>query len=965
MKCPPLKPLLLSSTLLSLAGLSLITVAPAMAQQAAPQTAPQATEGSDVVIVTGTRIQREGYVSSSPITTIDADELALKQPVDVEEVLRAMPQFLPGNGGQVNNGSSGTSTLDLRGLSTPRTLPLIDGKRMVAFDPNGLFDVTAIPLALLERVDVVTGGASAVYGSDAVAGVVNFILNDDFKGVQLDTSYSITDHGDGETENIQGTMGAGLDDGRGNVVLSIGYANKEAVYQSRGPGAATPGSSFTTNPTATDAPGPLGDAQFAANGDLVAFYQGFDFNPQNLYQSPQTRWNATALAKYAITDNVEAYSRLIYASSTSAPQLASSGTFGFSFEVPLTNPFLSAQASNYFATNNPVAPCSVAAAGSCVEVPLYWRGVPVGPRQYQFRYDTFQGLAGLRGDFWGWDWDIAAAHGETSLQRQQNNDVDSNKIQQALFASSATTCIDPSNGCAPINLFQPATPINPAAIDFIRLNLQVQSLTTQDYVTGSISRDLGDFKSPYADSPIAVSLGFEYRDESSDYKPDAASQSGLSPGFGPTLPTRGRYDVTEYFGEAIIPVIDNAPFADSVNVELGYRTSDYSTSGTVESYKYGADWSPISDLRFRAMFQRAVRAANIAELFNPVTAGTGDLLVDPCASGTTASPITGALRDLCVATGVPAAAIDGGTITQPTSGQVNAFFGGDPNVTPEKADTVTLGAVWQPAALPGLAVTLDYYDITVDNAISIRPNYDIVDACYNSARNTTMSATNADCAIIARNPTSGKIQGDLIYGIQQITQNIGEVHAEGIDYSVRYKWDLGQWGGLETALDGTYVMDASYMPSPGAARVDCVGHYGKQCGLPSTVSGSTGGPTPENHFVQRTTWSFGDFDVSYLWRYIGGSDVDPSQGPNSTIPAAFRTTGESASIPDYNYIDLAASWQVTDWAKLKFGITNVTDEEAPFVETETGSTPYNSGNTYPSTYDVLGRVFTVGLTTRF
>ncbi|RYY98741.1 MAG: TonB-dependent receptor, partial [Alphaproteobacteria bacterium] len=169
----------------------------------------------------------------------------------------------------------------------------------------------------------------------------------------------------------------------------------------------------------------------------------------------------------------------------------------------------------------------------------------------------------------------------------------------------------------------------------------------------------------------------------------------------------------------------------------------------------------------------------------------------------------------------------------------------------------------------------------------------------------------------------------------------------------------------EAALDGTYVMDASYMPSPGAARVDCVGHYGKQCGLPSTVSGSTGGPTPENHFVQRTTWSFGDFDVSYLWRYIGGSDVDPSQGPNSTIPAAFRTTGESASIPDYNYIDLAASWQVTDWAKLKFGITNVTDEEAPFVETETGSTPYNSGNTYPSTYDVLGRVFTVGLTTRF
>ncbi|MDP3491623.1 MAG: TonB-dependent receptor [Hyphomonadaceae bacterium] len=952
MNRPQLKPLLLSSTLLSLAGMSLVTVAPAMAQES-----PQAAEDNDVVVVTGTRIAREGYVSSSPITTIDADELSLKQPIDVEEVLRSMPQFLPGNGGQVNNGSSGTSTLDLRGLSTPRTLPLIDGKRMVAFDPNGLFDVTAIPLALLERVDVVTGGASAVYGSDAVAGVVNFILNDDFQGAQLDTTYSITDHGDGETENIQGTVGAGFEDGRGNVVLSIGYANKEAVYQTRGPGSATPGNSFTTTPTATDAPGPIGDAQFGDNGDLVPFYQGFDFNPQNLYQSPQKRWNATALAKYAFNDDIEAYSRFIYSASTSSPQLASSGTFGFSFEVPLTNPFLSTQASNYFAANNPVAACSNAAAGSCVNVPLYWRGVAVGPRQYTFQYDTFQGLVGLRGDFFGWDWDIAAAHGETSLQRQQNNDIDADKVQQALFASSPTTCFDPANGCAPLNLFLPSTPINSAALDFIRLNLQVQSLTTQDYVTGSISRDLGDFKSPMATSPVAVSLGFEVRGESADYRPDAASQSGASPGFGPTLPTRGRYDVDEYFAEAIIPVIENAPFADSLNVELGYRTSDYSTSGKVESYKYGADWAPVQDLRFRTMFQRAVRAANIAELFNPFNAGTGDLLVDPCANGAPATPITGQLRDLCVATGVPAAAIDGGTITQPTSGQVNAFFGGDPNVTPEEADTVTLGFVWQPSFVPGLAVTLDYYDITVDNAISIRPNYDIVDACYSVARNPTMSAADADCAIITRNPTSGKIQGDLIYGIEQITQNIGEVHAEGIDYSVRYAWDLGQWGGLEAALDGTYVMDSSYLPSADAPRVDCVGHYGKQCGLPSTVSGSTGGPTPEHRFVQRTTWTFGDFDVSYLWRYLDGSTVDPTQ--------AADTPAESASIPAYNYIDLAASWQITDWAKLKFGVTNVTDEEAPFVETETGSTPYNSGNTYPSTYDVLGRVFTFGVTTKF
>jgi outer membrane receptor protein involved in Fe transport len=340
-----------------------------------------------------------------------------------------------------------------------------------------------------------------------------------------------------------------------------------------------------------------------------------------------------------------------------------------------------------------------------------------------------------------------------------------------------------------------------------------------------------------------------------------------------------------------------------------------------------------------------------------VTPGTGDLLVDPCANGRAGSPLTGGLRALCIATGVPATAIDNATLAQPTSGQVNAFFGGNPNLTPEEADTVTFGVVWQPDFVPGLAVTVDYYDIQIANAISIRPNYDIVDGCYNITRNPTLTATDVDCQLIARNTVNGTIEGDLIYGIQQVTENIGEVHAEGIDYSVRYDWDLGAYGGLELALDGTYVMDASYVPAPGGATVECVGRYGKQCGLPSTVSGSTGGPTPETRFMQRTTWTFGDFDASLIWRYLSGSEVDATQA--AATPAA------SASIPDYNYLDIAGSWQITDWAKLRMSVTNITDEEAPFVQTETGSTPFNSGNTYPSTYDVLGRVFTIGVTTKF
>lgn len=957
---PSLKQLLLSTTLLGLASAPLIAVAPAAAQEA-----PQAQEG-DVVVVTGTRITTPGVESSSPIQTIDSDELARQQPVDVEDVLRDMPQFLPGNGGQVNNGSAGVSTVDLRGLTTPRTLPLIDGKRMVGFDQNGLFDVTAVPLALLERVDVVTGGASAVYGSDAIAGVVNFILNDDFQGAQLDATYSFTDHGDGETDSYQGTIGAGFDDGRGNVVLSVGYLNKEPVFQTRGPGAVPPGLSSTTDPAAIDSA--VGArTQFGPTGALVPFYQGFNFNPQNLYQTPQTRWNAVALAKYEFNDNIEAYSRFIYSNSLSAPNLASSGTFGFFFGIPVNNPFLTPQALGVLTANNPVTTCAATVAtngyavtappGNCVNVGVRWRGVPVGPRAYKFAYDTFQALGGLRGEFYGWNWDFAAAHGETSLKRQQNNDVNAVRVQQAFFATNTTTCFDPSNFCSPLNLFNPSIAPTPEAIDFIRLNLQVQALTTQDYITASASRDLDFLKSPFAATPTAISVGVEYRNEESDYEPDAASQSGDSPGFGQTLPVHGQYDVREVFGEAIIPLVTDQPFFQSANLELGYRYSDYSTSGNVDSFKAGADWSPVDGLRFRGMFQRAVRAANISELFSPFLPGTGDLLVDPCANGAPGTPLTGQIAALCIATGVPTTAISGGTLAQPTSGQVNNFSGGNEDLTPEEADTITLGVVWQPDFVPGLGVTLDYYDITVDNAISLRPINDVMDGCYNPARNTTMVATFSDCLFVHRNTINGSLEGPLQFGVEQTNENIGEVHAEGIDYSINYEFDLGAWGGIAASLNGTHVIESSYIPVLGGSRIFCEGVYGKQCGLPSTVTATTGGPTPEDHFVQRTTWTYGPFDVSYLWRYLSGTDVEASQLAD--------TDPESSSIDAFSYIDLAASWQVTDWAKLKLGVTNVFDEEAPFVATETGSTVFNSGNTYPSTYDVLGRVFTVGVTAKF
>lgn len=948
-------------------GASLWALAAALTPSLAVAQEAEQIDESEAIVVTGTRITRPGFTSASPISTVSSEELRLQQPVNIEELLRNQPSFSAGIGSQVNNGSAGAFTLDLRGLSEPRTLALIDGKRMVAFDPNGLFDTGAVPIALLERVDVVTGGASAVYGSDAMAGVVNFILDQNFQGADFRASHSWNDlHDSGESDSYEMTVGASLDGGRGNAVLSVGFLDRKPVFQVNGPASLAPGRSSFSTPAAFDnAVG--GRTQFDANGQLAPAtparpYIFFDFNGQNLYQAPQERWNATALGSYEINDSVEAYARLVTNNSTVDTQLASSAVFGDILEIPLANPFLSAQASAYLAANNAVTACSdtnpVFASG-CVNVGTRWRAVDVGARQSRYIYNTYQALVGLRGALANdWRWDIAFAHGETNLKRQQNNDINLDRIGQALFATNTTTCSDASNGCTPLNIFSTGGGPTQAALDFISLNLQVQSLTTQEYVTGSMSGDLGDIHSPFAQSPIGLSFGAEYRSESSDYRPDFASQQGLSPGFGTTNPIQGEFDVTEFFIEAAVPLVEDAPLAREINAELGYRISEYSQSGSTEAYKYGIDWVPTEGLRLRAMAQRAVRAPNIAELFAPNTGGTGDLLIDPCSGVTLASNAT--LFNLCLATGVPNPV----TLAQPTAGQVNNFIGGSQNLTPEEADTLTLGVVFHPDGLSGLRATVDYFDIEVNNAISVRPAFDITDGCYSAARNPTASATSPDCLLIIRDATTGALDvgGDAV-GIVQRTQNIGSVHVEGVDYGIAYEWDLGAWGALEAGLDGTHLLATEYTPSPGGRLVDCLGFFGKECGLPSTVSASVGGPVPQDRFVQRTTWTIGPWELSYRWRYLSAVELDPTTSRDG--PAAETPIDPNLSIDAYHYFDLAASWRINDVLRVTANVSNITDEDAPFIPTGAGSTSFNSGNSYPSTYDVLGRVFTISAQARF
>jgi outer membrane receptor protein involved in Fe transport len=356
-------------------------------------TAPASAETVEEMVITGSRIPRPDFVSNSPVASVGEKEINLQQPVDVEAVLRGLPQFDSGNNSSIGNGSSGTSTVDLRGLGQNRTLVLIDGKRIVGFDPNGIVDITAIPSSMVKRVDVVTGGASAVYGSDAMAGIVNFILRDDFSGVRLDASHGITDHGDGERNSYDLTIGTNFADSRGNIVLEFGYLDQQQILQGQrsigkfalDSDTGNQGGSSNAIPTVIDSfsdryqVDPLSVTGFQeadVNGNI---YAPFNFNPQNLFQAPQKRWNGIANAVYRISDDIQAYGRLLFSNSTVETVIGSTATFGFPGDVPANNPFLSTAQANFLCNDN--LGHAVCLPGDVMTIGLRRRFTELGPRQ--------------------------------------------------------------------------------------------------------------------------------------------------------------------------------------------------------------------------------------------------------------------------------------------------------------------------------------------------------------------------------------------------------------------------------------------------------------------------------------------------------------------------------------------------------------------------------------------------------
>ena len=958
-----MKACLMASTLIG----GLAVAAPAMAQDSAED---------DVVVVTGSRIQRTDTVAPSPITNVSAEQLAVVNTVNTEDFINTLPQVVPAFDSTSNNPGDGTATVSLRGLGTTRTLVLVDGQRFVGSGPAQVVDLNNIPAALVESVDIVTGGASAVYGSDAVAGVVNFILKDDFEGIELNAAHE-TSLGDldGSISTLSVTMGGNFDNGRGNAVLSMSYTNREAVFQGDrdfsaetyydlGPGETEFGLGGSSNIPGTRIRGGntnnfgLTDAEMTAaygycdsdagngvdndNNCLGFFIDGgvramrfggvdpendlYNYAPTNYLQLPQERYNISAFSTYEVNRHLEFYGRGIYANNVVDSQLAPTPA-GVTLDVDLSDPNIPAELLALMVadpgTNN---------GDGTGTIRISRRFQELGTRNSLRDTSSFQLVLGARGDINdNWSYDVSGNFSRSSISQIQSGNLSVSALQDAVLChQNATGCSAPY-----VNIFGGPGSISEEGAEFIsRTGAQIDNVELFQTVA-TVQGDLDGFKLPTASYAPAVVFGVEYREASAEANPDSVLGPDVR-GFNQSLPVAGSFDVYEFFTEVEVPLINDQPLIDSLVFNGAFRASDYSTVGSTETFATGLTWQVNDQIRFRGNFNRAVRAPNVSDLFDPFTNGFPGA-EDPCSGGSNGSYSSDTIDQTCIDAGVPAANV-GANIQG--NGQMEALFGGNPNLDAETADTYTIGAVFTPSFIEGLTAQLDYYNISIEDAISTVPLQTLLDECH-------VEGIQASCDVLAggRNPASGEMGANgFLPNLQSI--NVATLEAEGIDLRVDYAFGadvLGLPGDFGVTYYGGYTITSSTKSSATSPVIDCVGEYGSSCGE----------PTPEYKHTIQTSWYNGPFTTSVRWRYLSGMDA---------YSGAYASLSDlSNHIDGTSYFDVTFGWDVTEAFRATIGVNNITDTEVPLL----GSTVNEQANTFPATYDTLGRRLFVSGTMRF
>ena len=945
----------------------------------------------DEIVVTGSRIRRApNVIASSPVTTINGDLFQDRGTINVEDLVNELPQVFAGQGSNVSNGASGTATVNLRGLGASRTLVLIDGKRMGPGSSSAIApDLNQIPAALIRDVDVLTGGAGAVYGSDALAGVVNFKMDREFEGFRIDANAGFYQHNnnndglqdllsrsgnasvnrsvdqlDGFSYDVTAAFGAGLDNGRGNVIGYVGYREREAVLQgdrdysgcafgggdsaeTADPGVRCVGS-FTsplgtfTDPTFSQYFFTLDEANPNQFRPLDFANDTFNFNPTNFYQRPGERITAGLFAEYEITDGVEAYADVMFMDNRSDAQIAFTGNFFNTTEVSCDNPFLSQQQVDIICDPDVFTNDEQLARFEADNVaPLLFgrRNVEGDPRNNDQRNQSLRVVGGLRGEFGlidTWGYDVYASHSRVNTSENYTNEFQITRLQNALLATTGENgqpvcrpdlVTDPN--CVPVNFFEIGG-VTRDALDYIQGQGFQEGNVEQTVLSAVITGSLGDsFRSPLSDRDLNVVLGVEYRDDSYDLAVDDNFQQGLLSGQGgPTLGLEGGFDTTELFGEIEIPLLEEVPFAEDVTFNGAYRYSDNSLSGGADSYAAGLSWTPVDAVRLRGQYQRAVRAANAVELFvgqsNGLFNGT-----DPCTGETPTASLEG-----CIATGLDPARY--GNLVANPAGQYNALFGGNPELEPETSDTYTLGAVIRPGGfLSGGTLSVDYFDITVDGFVGTIPPTLALSNCV-----TTQDPV--FCDLINRD-AGGSLWVSPNGFVQATNLNTGSLETKGVDVNFDYLVNGGGAGDFGLDFTGTYLIDLVTEAIPGADPYDCVGFYGDDCGTPN----------PEFRAIGGVNWitPVEGLEVRLTGRYF--SAVDGYNGPDGTTGLEVEEGSFDETLDAQFYTDLGLTLRMIEDTTLRFGVNNVFDKEPP-LSSSVGS-GFGNGNTFPQVYDALGR----------
>lgn len=1017
---------LLASTLFVSGAFAL----PAAAQTVEPSVQNDSGTPAQDVVVTGSRIARPDLESAAPVAVVGADEIALQAGAqNIENVLNDLPQVTATTTATSNNPGGGVATVNLRALGASRTLVLVDGKRYVSYDVTQIVDLNTIPSALVERVDVVTGGRSAVYGSDAIAGVVNFITKRNFSGFELNSNYDITERGDGQSWDVNGTIGANFDDNRGNVTAHVGYLTRRGTFA----GARSFGNLALTNtnvngvPTLINAGSPsvpqtrillgtafsanqpaLGQAAIAGallgtgstanldfnpDGSLGAFVDttdAYNFAPVNYLQVPQKRFLISTKAEYEVSPAFRPYIEGQFINNRVTTELAATpignstpfgnGSLG-ALRIQTNSPFLAANVRAAFqAIDAAEAVCAAPnTAAQCAANPaLYsaaptrndgyvtigsfgYRTVPLGPRQNVDDRNAYRIVAGVKGDIGGgFSYDGSYMYARTrNSQRQNGNIAISNFIAATTtaFLNPATGATSPfpfagvtgggtlvcadaaarAAGCVPANIFGQGN-ISQASINYLAIGAtNLQEYTTQVATFAITNPNLVDFGT----GPVGLALGGEWRKEKGAIQPDQFLSSGNVAGFNPGRPTAGEYSVREAFAELNVPLVDQG-FIHKLELNAAGRVSDYSNApGTVYTYAVGGIFAPVRDITFRGQYSRAIRGPSVNQLFLGNTVSFNGN-IEGC--NVAAAAPGGALNAFCIAQGIPAAVLADATsrtnLGNATLVNPPTFLGGNPNLREETATTWTVGGVFAPSFLSGFTATVDYYNIKIDDYISTVGSANIGNACF------TLQLQNY-CALITRNSV-GQIER-----IDDRNANTGGLRTSGLDIGANYTYRPTSLFGIENArigfsYQGSRLFKYNYVPVVGLPieRV-CAGTFGRLC-TPAGI------PLPKWRHNARVTVGTDQAAVSVQYRRITSVRDD-----NDAVVYAVER------LPAKEYVDMTIRMSPADMFDLNIGVSNLFDVQPPLLASAQSGGQGEQTNTFPTTYDVMGRSFFVGTKLRF